>query len=597
MIDVEQHLREQLEQLLPAYRPLDWDEVLARSTPLQQKRSRWLLAAAMLAVAGVVAFATPLGATVVRGLGDFSAWLRGEPGAPASPALQRAFERANSRSWLHFPPNTKLRQLARVVVPSLGKQVDLLGFRAGSMLCLRVTVVGKHSASTQSCAPLADLRQAGSPVRVVLVDHGFGQGSKQAWYGVDRFRAPAIQVTAGIAADGVRGLILEDDSGRHPVRTSGNAFLYVAANPDVGQRISRVWAKTSRGLLAVPFAPAALGMGGGADLPRAVPGPTRVERRVVNGTIGWLDRREPRGQPLSVIPGRDGALIRRHAVFGRVVAPDPGRPARVAVTLSTSRRGGRATGLCSWILQRAGAIGGCAVRARIFEASPITYGLSLIGGSDQFATVSGLASDDVARIVAFLADGEQMRVQLSDNAYLIDIARSKLPARLVAYDRQGRVIGLTQPIVDMARGAAPARGKARPLLRAVSPSGTTAQLLVGPSTTGGRCMYVRWHRDRRAGGVMTICTEPVNGSLALGSSGRPAEFVMGRIGVEVARIVLRFADGRTMSVVPRQGFVLVAIPRVHRRAGRELVSAQALDASGRVIGRESFQPRSMRPRP
>ena len=54
-----------------------------------------------------------------------------------------------------------------------------------------------------------------------------------------------------------------------------------------------------------------------------------------------------------------------------------------------------------------GAGGGCAVRADLFKTEPITFGSSLNSGSDQFMTLNGLASDDVARIVAFLATGRR----------------------------------------------------------------------------------------------------------------------------------------------------------------------------------------------
>ena len=44
------------------------------------------------------------------GFGAFSNWLTGQPGTPASPAAQRAFDRA-TRSWQGFPRTAKLRRL------------------------------------------------------------------------------------------------------------------------------------------------------------------------------------------------------------------------------------------------------------------------------------------------------------------------------------------------------------------------------------------------------------------------------------------------------------------------------------------------------
>jgi hypothetical protein len=595
MIDVEQHLRRELDQLVPLSAALDWDEVLARAgrTPRRRisRRSAFALAVALIAI---VAFATPVGATLARGLGDFSAWVTGEPGSPASKQQQRAFDAVNARSWLGFPQGTKLRRFVSLSGPAPGQRIELSGFRSGTTLCLRVIVVGKTRAGTQSCAPLAELGQAGAPVRVVLVDHGFGQGTKRAWYGVDRFRAPALQVTAGIAADGVRRVILQDESGRHTVSATRNAFLYVAPRPAVGQRVQRIWAETARGRVVVPFAPAPFGLGGSSPTQAHASGPTRIQRRVTHGTIGWLDRHEPRGRPLDVLPTRGSALVRRHTVFGRVVAPDPSRPVRVALTLSTSRHGGKATGLCSWLIMRGGGGGGgCSVRATLFATSPITTGLGLISGSDQFATLSGLASDDVARIVAFLANGQREAVPFADNVYLVDIARSKLPVRLAAYDKAGRVIGLTPPIGDIGGGAGPAPGKARPLLHGVSGNGATAELLVGRSTTGGRCMYVRWHRNKHAGGVMINCADFTGrgAPLQLGTNGSPTELVTGRVRSDIATVELRFADGARLSVKPTQTFVLATIPKAHLLAGHQLVAVYGLTASGKAVGHESFRPR------
>ncbi len=212
MIDVDDTLREELAKIVPAFRPGSWDEVMAIAghAPARPVR-RWAAVAAFAVTAAlVVSVATPLGASIVRGVGNFSSWLTGEPGTPASTKAQQAFNRANARSWIGFPAGTKLRHLTTVTDSADGSKVELLGFRAGSTLCLRIVVTGKTTASTRSCAPLADLRQAGSPVRVIVVDRGFGTGTKRAWYGTVRLHSPALQVTAGIVADGVKKVVVRD---------------------------------------------------------------------------------------------------------------------------------------------------------------------------------------------------------------------------------------------------------------------------------------------------------------------------------------------------------------------------------------------------
>ncbi|MGH2972141.1 MAG: hypothetical protein ACRDNM_00765 [Gaiellaceae bacterium] len=593
MIDVEREVRRELEVLLPAYAPLDWDEVMARARRRQPSHRRGVGRLALVAFAAVVvvAFTTPLGAAVVHGIGDFSTWLRGEPGTPAPTSQQHAFENANQRSWLHFPPNTKLRQLGSLVIPSTGQHVDLMGFRAGTSLCLRVIVTGTGRAQTQSCVPTAELKQASAPAQVVLVDHGFGKGKKRARYGLDRYTAPALQVTAGIAADGIRAIVLEDQAGKHTVKTSGNAFVYVAITPQVGQRVTHIWAKTSHGLISIPFAQAPFGLGGPIGAPTA-PGPTHVQRRLGTGTIGWLDHHRPVGEPLTKLTGRAGALVRRHTVFGRIVVPDPTRPFALAITLSTSRHGGKATGLCTWMIMGKGAVGGgCAVRANMFTTSPFSQTVGLVGGSDQAATVAGVASDDVARIVAYLSGGGTQPVPLHDNAYVVDIARSKLPARLVAYDTRGQIIGISQTVSDMGGGPGPAPGKAHQLLKVKGPTGATAELYIGPSTTGGHCMYVRTYFNAHTGGTLETCAGlPKATQLALSTDGQPTQIVTGQVAPKVAHVILNFADGSTQQIAPTDGYVLVALGHQHLQAGQTLVEAVAVDANGKVLARERLAP-------
>jgi hypothetical protein len=578
MIDVEQRLRDELDLLAPAAPGPDWSGVLRLAGEGRRRaRRRFVVAAAVLVAAlGGIFVATPLGSAIVHGVGGFSAWLTGQPGSPASKEEQRLFDEATPRSWLRFPTGAQLRRLANVTDPATGATVDLLGFRSKSTLCLRVLVVGRVHGSTLGCAPLDELRKAGAPVRVVLVDAGFGTGTKTARYGVDRLRSFALQVTAGIAADGVRRVIVVDGSGRHTVLATSNAFLYVASKPDVGQRVRRIWAETDTSRIPVPFA-----SGGGSGAKRTKPWPTKVDRKVSGGTIGWLDRREPRGEP--VAPGQ------RNVVFGRVVAPDPERPLRVAVMLSHTRHGTRPSRLCFSIsTPDSGAGGWCLWRASVFARGPLMSGPD--GGSSwsEFLTVGGLASDDVARIVAFLSDGQTMRVPLADNVYGVEIARSRLPARLVAYDAKGRVIGFTETIRDhLGHGAGPVRGRARLLMRAVSPTGASATLFVGSSTSGGRCWYVRWYQGKRVRAVTQTCAGRVWRGAPL-QLGRAAEFVYGRVRPDVATVVLRFADGRRVTVAPREAFVLYAAPRGQLAPGHQVVAALARDAGGAKVGTERF---------
>ena len=142
MIDVEPLIVSGLNRLvpLPSDEAADWEDVL-RKAGAQQTPGRRPLAIALagLAAALIVAITTPVGATIVRGIGDFSAWLAGHPGKPATPSAQRRFEAANGQSWASFPTSTKLRELIRTEVD--GKSYVLSGFRSGNSVCLQLMAV------------------------------------------------------------------------------------------------------------------------------------------------------------------------------------------------------------------------------------------------------------------------------------------------------------------------------------------------------------------------------------------------------------------------------------------------------------------------
>src|SRR5581483_11087350 len=134
MIDVEDALRAELDRLVAIPAGPNWDEVLhlAGETGRPRRQRRGRLAALLVAVAGVataLALATPLGATIAHGMSGFSSWISGEPGSPAPKADQRAFARANARTWLGFPAGTRLRLLDTAKDQALNERVELLGFR------------------------------------------------------------------------------------------------------------------------------------------------------------------------------------------------------------------------------------------------------------------------------------------------------------------------------------------------------------------------------------------------------------------------------------------------------------------------------------
>lgn len=583
-------MREQLDRLPVDVGEPDWADVLARAR--RGSRRRLVVIAGAVGAAALLAVATPLGRAVATGVGDFSAWLTGQPGEPVSAEEQRAFDEANARSWLGFPTGTELRRLA--TAEAAGTEVELLGFRAGETLCLRVVARGEGRGTAQSCAPLRELRTGDALVHVLLVDRGFGRGAKREWYGTDRVGSALVQVTAGIAADGVRSVELTDDGGRHDVPVTSNSFLYVAGEPEVGQRVRAVSAETAAGMVPVRVATAPFGFGGGLPRSGAAPGPDKVERVVDGGSIGWLERREPRGEPIDVVPGRMRRHLSRNMVFGRVLAPSSDPTLRIALTLNVGRQAVSQldpSGVCAWLLTRGGGGGGCSPRDDLFARGPITLSTTLASGSQAFLTANGLVSDDVERLVVFVTGGGEYDLPFADNVYVARLARADLPARIVAYDSDGKVIGFA-PIQDFGReGAVPARGRATSLLQAESPNGSTAELLVGPSTSGGECMYIK-HRGTPATGTMTSCTAPdwKRYPVLLNTYGDPGEFVMGQVRPDLTRVEIGYADGRTTSVTPTRGYVLYAVPAEHIARGKEALTATGYDRDGKRVATWSFRP-------
>jgi hypothetical protein len=602
MIDVDDLLRSELDRLVPIDSRQDWDAVAAGAgLGRQHLMRRWTMAAAVIVLAALLGLGTPLGAALVRSLDDFSAWLTGQPGTPASQTEQQAFEEANARTWLHFPKDTQLRHL--ISAQTDGSTIELLGFRSGaSTLCLRLHVTGKSQSSTLQCAPLAELRRAGGPARPVMVDEAIGKGDKIAWYGIDRFHSSSLQITAGIVTDAVRSVVLEDDAGRHAVHPVANAFLYVAEEPDVGQRVKRIWAQTDKGLIPIPFVPTPFGFGGGPPA-RPAPAAPAVGRDIDGGRVGWLERREPRGESLRVLPAGIRAPIFGHrgglpqlapskVLYGRVLTPDPDRPARIVLTLNANRPDGPAAGLCTWFVSRGSSGGGCAAYPGTFKRTLIPSTLSG-GGSGAFVTISGVASDDVARIEALLADGQHAEVPFKDSAFIIDLPRANLPARLIAYDSAGRVIDVGEPWEDLAATRpGPVRGRANSLLRASGPGGATAELLVGPSSNGGECLYTKHFIDSQHRGFGVSCSGPnwTGQALQLGSDASPPRFIDGRVRPDIKKVRIRFADGSTILLIPTRGYVLWAASPQHLDEATGAVEAEGLRADGTVVAHESFKP-------
>jgi len=438
------HLAEQLDRLVPeTAMTSDWHAVVRGATRRRRRRRVVQLATAAAVFALGV---SPVGGAVAHGVGDFSEWLSGEPGTPASESDQQSFERANQRSWDGFPPGTELRSLIKTTAG--GHDFELFGFRSGDSLCLRAVARGLSGSPAVSCAPLAALRTASAPVLVMQADHGFGLPTSVPAGG--GYAAPRAQATFGIVADGVQSVELTTDDATHAAIIASNAFLSVDDRPQVGTRVREVFAIGADGTrAAVPFQSAPFG-----EHNPVVPthhdatGPVTVQRVVEGGTIGWLVRGEERGEA----PPRGSAFL--HALFGphalfarlglvRLIAPDPESHLRMLIGIDQPEPGLAPSDRTVCVFTIAGgAGGGCSSLHAMFTLAPFTLTESIDEGGDQYTTLGGVASDDVARMQLFLGSGEAQPIPLRDNAWLTRAARADYPIRVVAYDREDRIIGI-----------------------------------------------------------------------------------------------------------------------------------------------------------
>jgi hypothetical protein len=258
---------------------------------------------------------------------------------------------------------------------------------------------------------------------------------------------PRYLLTFGIAAAEVDRVTVQADGGTTAATVRNGAFLHVLEPERRG-----VWARTVTATMAdgrtdvVPISVQVSGQPPPATKLR-LRGPAAVDRPVRNGTIGWFDRREPRGISADEA-GLGGAGRPCCAGFVRVIYPDPGDFLGVTVgdkTLWSGPRSPRFPGvgddaICFGLITRGGSSAGCAPRP-LFKERPLHLSWGFAGGGQQIWIVSGLVSDDVARLRVFLGDGGQWDAPLRDNATAFRIQRAKFPVRLVAYDEADRIIG------------------------------------------------------------------------------------------------------------------------------------------------------------
>jgi hypothetical protein len=588
MTESELVLRELLGNLVPdRVEASEWEDVLRRAG-VARRRARWrrplVLALAAVALAGLAV--SPVGTAIADSVGGFAAWIRGEPGTPATPEEQQAFERANERTWVKFAPGTKLRRLIQTQIA--GTTFTLYGFRSGDDLCLRFLARGQETDTSTYCAPVRALQTDPAPAVVVATDEGIGLTDVPP--NEDGYRPPAYSATFGIASDGVQTVVLHGDDGTHQALLGGNAFLSVDDHPKLGARVRSAEAVAANGARAeLPLQASPFGYFDRPAPPKGQsPGPTEVERKVDGGSIEWVERDEPRGDPLPsnhIGPFLKGPAGRRqHLLLARTIQPDPDDYLRVGVVAVSPGHTLRDPGamLCSLLIDRDGAGGGCSPGDRLFNRAPFTFGSSG-SGTSQYSVLSGLASDDVAKLELFSLRGGTVDVPLRDNAWLVRVASGDYPLRLVAYDREGRVIGIEMQQSDGLTSPAPAEAKSsvRRLARVVGESGQTATLRAGTAVGGYRCFSIEVSNRGGGGG----CTRwPIDGrplAFVEAAATHGDVFLTGPLPPAVAAISVSLPRDETVRAEPISSFLVYAVPHGFIPRLPFTITLHALDAHGR----------------
>ena len=601
MVDADAVILDELGRLAPlgGSEDANWDDVLRRANVgiASPQRRRRLAAAVAFALLVLAVAVTPLGAAIGREFGNFSDWLTGSPGKPASTAEQSAFAQ-KSRSWFGFPAHTELR---RLIVSKHGDlTAELYGFRSSDALCVRLVASGSASNGDLACAPLRELRARKQPALVLASDYAVGRG-KKTLDGPLTTWTPKAAVTLGVLADGVKSVLIGRSDGTVANATvSGDAFLSITLNPAPELRVTHVWVMSNGKRVAIPFVPASTPLRPFAlqSAHRQPSGPAKVQRQLHSGVIRWFARRELRGQPVPP------SLARLHliasspkVVFARMVTPDPRSQERVIISLLPAGRryfGGRLHNnnqVCAEVVggvYSAGRLsgGGCWPAGRLFSTGPFTE--SLTQGQNQYVTVSGVASDAVARMRLYLSSGAYVPVSLADNTYVVHASLADYPLRLVGYDGDGRVIGTTtlwgNTRMSLSFGT-PAQGA---VWRTVIHN-QAGVLMTAPSASGGVCFGVRYEPNKYGnGGAYVDCSGiPSARRMQMGAAvERDGVAISGQAGSTITRVQVTMKDGTRVWIKSVHGYVLSLL----RKPVRDIVKVTGVDRRGRPVVSERWRP-------
>ena len=598
MVDADAVILDELARLAPRANFADdgWADVLrrvnVRGTGSPPRSRRIIVALAMTTLVVIAVAVSPLGAAIGREVGNFSDWLTGHPGTPASSSAQKAFAQ-ETRSWFDFPRHPALRSL--IVSKSAGLRVTVYGFRSADALCLRLVASGPASSSDLACAPLGELRTRKQPALVMTSDYGVGIGRK-ALDGPLTVRVPQAAVTLGVVADGIKHVLIgRSDGSTAEATVRGDTFLSIAAHPAPELRVTHVWAELAGKRVAIPFVQSLTPL----DFFTAGPsqgkpsGPTTVQRPLHTGAMAWFAHRQLRGRPVPPQLRRRGLLSgAAKVIFARMVAPDPQAPERVIISLFPAGHrffSGRLRDdeqVCAEVVGgvfnagRTGG-GGCWPAGRLFSTGPFTESVSE-GPNNQYVTISGVASDDVGRMRLYLANGTYVPIPLADNTYVVQASAAEYPLRLVGYDANGRIVGIRTLI-----GNRPLFLKDRPIGGAVWHTVLRNQagaVMTAPSTEGHLCIAY----SSPTGGASIGCFKPLAAhAMQISAAGENDRVtIFGTTGSAITHVIVGFRDGTSLKLTPTHGYVLALL---HGKQFGSLEGATGVDAQGKALDVESWR--------
>jgi hypothetical protein len=208
--------------------------------------------------------------------------------------------------------------------------------------------------------------------------------------------------------------------------------------------------------------------------------------------------------------------------------------------------------------------------------------------TDQFLRISGVAADGVRRVVIFLADGQRQRAALRDNMFTTLVATAEFPARIVAYDEAGRVVGvITPPTPFLFNKRVPsAATRLRPRFRIQAPRGATAVARVGHPSGDYRCWRVDFSTGVSRGGCDSAFTTGPWIWVDLVQAAGEDLFVVGHTRAPITRVQLEFPNGDVRRARPVAGLFVIPVPRSHLSTDRQTAFVRGYSKEGWVIQRQ-----------